>query len=246
MPCQHPVIPPPSQSAQLLCFFKCVLCPPDVVPADWVDAAAAGREVAEVCKKTDALLPPRSYYLQRRGHVVLGFDHYCVWIGMPIGISNRRYFIQFLLYSSLLCFWGGGMSVYAISHKWSVPSLSDEEASKITMWATAAIKLSYLSPALASVLRLFGLGMHSDFAFELFVTGLDVLGGVTLGGFCSFQCWLVLRNRSTLAPGNAKYDVGRRLNWQQQMGVRVAAWLLPLSTRGASDGLHYPLNPDQL
>jgi hypothetical protein len=129
---------------QATCLLRCVLTPQLKVPEGWEAAAIAGAEPAEMCRKSDRLLPPRARYLRRRGQVILGFDHYCVrhaatyrvalalqilpytreparprtrtqvWIGVPIGHSNRRYFIQYLFWSALLCIFGGSLALHEV------------------------------------------------------------------------------------------------------------------------------------
>ena len=47
-------------------------------------------------------LPPRAYFLQREQTIILGFDHYCWWLGAPIGWYNRKFFLQFVIYASSL------------------------------------------------------------------------------------------------------------------------------------------------
>lgn len=37
-----------------------------------------------------------------------------VWLGVPIGHSNRRYFIQYLFWSALLCFFGGALALHEV------------------------------------------------------------------------------------------------------------------------------------
>ena len=37
-----------------------------------------------------------------RPQVVLGFDHYCGWLGVPIGLHNRKGFLLFLSYCGCL------------------------------------------------------------------------------------------------------------------------------------------------
>ena len=63
---------------QISCLLRCVLTPQLKLPNGWEAAAAAGVEPAEMCRKSERLLPPRARYLRRRDQVILGFDHYCV------------------------------------------------------------------------------------------------------------------------------------------------------------------------
>ena len=70
---------------QLACFFRCQLTPVPQVDDAWLARAAAGLEAATVCHRTGQLLPPRARYVRHSGHVVLGFDHYCFWLGSPVG-----------------------------------------------------------------------------------------------------------------------------------------------------------------
>ena len=48
--------------------------------------------------------PPHAHYSKVTKRMVLGHDHFCIWVGNDIGLMNFRYFIQFLFEeSSLLC-----------------------------------------------------------------------------------------------------------------------------------------------
>ena len=66
-----------------------------------------------------------------------------------------------------------------------------------------------------------------------------------LGLFGGWHAWLVLRNRTTLAPNERRYDVGLVANVRQVMGRQAALWLLPIEGAGPTvDGIHWPLSPD--
>jgi hypothetical protein len=72
----------------------------------------------------------------------------------------------------------------------------------------------------------------------------DSAAGLILGYFAAWHALLALRNATTLAPTERRWDVGRRRNWEQVFGRRPALWPLPLLGQGpAVDGLSWPLNP---
>ena len=92
---------------QLVCFAQLQLADAGGIPAGWDELAAAGVVPTSVCERTGRLVPPRARYCRRAGGVVLGLDHYCHWIGTPIGFGNRKLFVLFIGYSAFFCFVGG-------------------------------------------------------------------------------------------------------------------------------------------
>ena len=101
---------------QLACFFRCQLVPPPEISDEWRDRAAAGLEEATTCPRTGQLLPPRARHLRRSGAVILGFDHYCFWLGTPIGLHNRKYFVLFVCWSAVFCFMGTAHSLFELTY----------------------------------------------------------------------------------------------------------------------------------
>lgn len=85
------------------------------VPNDWEELAAKGAEHAIVDGKSGRLVPPRARYCRRAGAVVLGLDHYCHWLGTPIGYGNRKLFVLFCGYSAIFCAMGTGHSFYDLA-----------------------------------------------------------------------------------------------------------------------------------
>ena len=47
--------------------------------------------------------PPHAHYSKTMQRMVLGYDHYCVWVAQDIGLMNYRYFIQFVGWTLLSC-----------------------------------------------------------------------------------------------------------------------------------------------
>jgi hypothetical protein len=63
--------------------------------------------------------PPRARYVRRLDEVILGFDHYCWWLGTPIGWRNRKFFVLFLLWSTALSGFGLWLSASDVCRRMS-------------------------------------------------------------------------------------------------------------------------------
>ena len=49
------------------------------------------------------------------GKVILGLDHYCYWLGTPIGAHNRKAFVLFVAYSALFLVIGAAHSLHELT-----------------------------------------------------------------------------------------------------------------------------------
>jgi len=56
------------------------------------------------CKNTGVPKPPRSHYCHVRKSIVLNMDHYCPWMFNTVGFLNYRYFVSFLIWLWVGCF----------------------------------------------------------------------------------------------------------------------------------------------
>ena len=70
--------------------------------ATGASASGAVRK-ANFCRKCQAWKPPRCHHCSVTGRCVLKLDHYCVWVAAPVGLLNYKFFLLFLLYSTLAC-----------------------------------------------------------------------------------------------------------------------------------------------
>lgn len=78
------------------------------------------------CSMCEANAPPRTHHCDRCNCCILKRDHHCAFAGRCIGLKNFRFFLVFLLYLSLGCFYAsmfnmcfiwdylGGFSLYAV------------------------------------------------------------------------------------------------------------------------------------
>eukprot|EP00966_Prymnesium_polylepis_P206776 4790021-Prymnesium_polylepis.1 len=103
---------------QLCCFARCQCTAPGSVPRGWVELAQeCGAPIAYYrCKISGEILPPRARYLRRTGSAILGFDHYCHWLGTAVGLHNRKFFVLFVVYSAAFCIMGAAHSLHDLRH----------------------------------------------------------------------------------------------------------------------------------
>ena len=202
-------------------------------PAEWHDAGKPG---GEECKKTSVTMPPRAYNF--KGRVVLGFDHYCGWLGTTVGLHNRKFFVLLLLHGSALCNFAGALA--AVDYHAAVTSDEPADGDESTVQGL----LMFISPAYLLMSLCTGFGsLAAGASIDAFMAVVDGVVGVALLLFGLFHVRLVLRNCTTIEPNTIRWDVGRRANWCQVFGENPAWWLVPLPSRRTVDGVCYPLNP---
>ena len=73
-------------------------------------------------------VPPRARYVKKRNAIILGFDHDCFWMGVPIGFRNRKFFILFVLWSTALSLFGAAMSAAELYHSAPIETLLNSAA----------------------------------------------------------------------------------------------------------------------
>ena len=251
---------------QLICLWRVQVTNPGMVSAAWTRAALDGEHHARVCERSGELLPERAMFVRRAGGVVLGLDHFCGWLGTPVGLYNRKLFILFVSYSFLFCVMGFFHSLYALlcslpdsllpppptpqtcAHL-SVPdalrhALSQYRVTSIVWESGAACHqalgalIHVLDHAADAGQLVYALCLTATVPANLLACGF--LGHLALG-----QLIATLKNRTTLSPGDAKYDVGMSRNVRMVFGEETLLWALPTRPHIlASDGYSWPLNPN--
>mmetsp|Transcript_86110 Transcript_86110/g.278638 ORF Transcript_86110/g.278638 Transcript_86110/m.278638 type:complete len:379 (-) Transcript_86110:89-1225(-) len=66
------------------------------------------------CKTCGLTKPARSKHCSLCNVCVARFDHHCIWINNCVGIGNHRWFLWFLFWHLVLCFYGAGMGTIII------------------------------------------------------------------------------------------------------------------------------------
>jgi hypothetical protein len=182
-----------------LSYGGVMFTPPLEPPQQWYDAGMPG----EADKRTGRSLPPRAYIFNDQ--IVLGFDHYCGWLGSPIGLHNRKQFVLLLFYGALLTAFAGALS----AHEYSVETTDGAAGGLAPGLSWDAIML-FLSPALliGRATSLMSLSIHAYTAL------IDAVVAAGLLCFAAYHTRLVLRNTTSL-DASSYWDVGARNNWSQ-------------------------------
>lgn len=66
---------------------------------------ALSNEDWTVCQRCETYRPPRAHHCKICRRCVRRMDHHCPWVNNCVGEFNQKYFIQFLLYTGVLCFY---------------------------------------------------------------------------------------------------------------------------------------------
>ena len=231
-------------------YFQCVCTHPGSPPVEWRTAALEQRARCTLHHSTSEPVPARGRYYRRWGEVLLAFDHHCWWLGRPVAMRNRKFFVQFLLWSTTLSAFGLALSAADLRKAVPYYGLASKDSTFGAMWylpiggpmqaAMLAIAISHMEAN--EITRLVGLYVLS---------AIDLVATLLLGLFALYHVRMVLRNETSLGAlgEESQYDVGAAANWRQVFGRRRVLWALPLwlddapaGCDGPMDGIHWPSN----
>ena len=113
-------------------YFQTVLVDPGTVPPRW-DAEVralplARRAEFRYCKRSSTYKPHRSHYCSVSGRVVLNMDHFCPWVANTVGFYNRKFFVQFVVYTSAACLMVAGTIFFGGARAGLRPSMAQYAA----------------------------------------------------------------------------------------------------------------------
>jgi len=211
--------------ALLLISWLRTLCAPYArLPADWQERLAAADIIHS--SKSGVAMPPRAF--ESRDHILLGFDHNCRWLGVPVALHNRKFFIGTMFWGTALTSFAGTLSACDFAALKSDddggvdPSLLDalRLISSPLQLLLAAVEIGSLPvPALLVLLDTF----TAAFLLFMFITHLRY----------------VLGNVVSVDNATNKWDLGAAANLRQWLGETPALWLVPVANTQA-DGIVWP------
>jgi hypothetical protein len=224
--------------------------PPGKPPQSWVEAANKGRVESGHEAKKELLLPPRARFVRRTGEVVLHLNVFCWWLGTPIGLRNRKYYVLFTIYTTCLTGFAFALDVYDVLSIFCGPDVGR------ALLSGRRVRRHTLTHARGLVNGTV-LGSGSTL-FDRAITDADArLGRAYLRSLPIFallnmivfkfliemaftQTILAARGRTCIDPHDATYDCGRVRNMQVVFGSRISLWLVPWpGTHSEHDGIHW-------
>ena len=167
------------------------------------------------CLICNAFKPERSHHCSVCNKCVLNMDHHCPWVDNCIGFYNRKFFMQLLIFVVIL-------TIYIdISEAYFVIDMCIKLVKRHVKYSEIA-HLGFVVICYVAV-----------FVFSVIITM-----------FLKFHLQLVLENSTTIESldqehknENAKFNVGKRQNWEQVFGSEPILWFFPFPTkRGRPEG----------
>ncbi|XP_048772948.1 palmitoyltransferase ZDHHC15B-like isoform X5 [Ostrea edulis] len=166
------------------------------------------------CEKCACIKPDRCHHCSVCGQCVLKMDHHCPWVNNCVGFSNYKFFVLFLGYGLLYCFY---ISITSLQYF-------------ISFWKSGISKdMSHFHVLfLFFVAVMFGISLISLFGYHCYLTTRN---RSTLESFRApiFQS----------GPDKNGFSLGKFNNFTEVFGVDRKLWFLPVFT-SAGDGISYP------
>lgn len=198
------------------------------------------------CYKDELVKPYRSHHCSTCATDVLMFDHHCLWVGQCVGARNRKFFVNFLEWGTLLALWIFVTLVIAVANPAYASNLDGEMVAIIAM---SGFFIFFCGMLLSSHVWL--LTINATTVEHLWMQTLQRRDTVALS--TQFSIWNAigkgrLRRQwneewgSLYTEGNIWWLGNRQANWEATMGKNPLWWILPIG-RSQSDGLSYPVNP---
>ncbi|XP_037601515.1 palmitoyltransferase ZDHHC20 isoform X12 [Cebus imitator] len=160
------------------------------------------------CEKCQLIKPDRAHHCSACDTCVLKMDHHCPWVNNCVGFSNYKFFLLFLLYSLLYCFFVAATVLEYFIKFWTLCHRKSTESCPKNELTDTRAKFHVL--------------------FLFFVSAMFFISVLSL---FSYHCWLVGKNRTTIVKiGDKSLVMKRNIGYFQyfQAWVMVAVFQLAL------------------
>ncbi|QLG73672.1 hypothetical protein HG535_0F01830 [Zygotorulaspora mrakii] len=188
--------------------------PPEFLAKRSITSKNNGR--FRLCRTCSVWKPDRCHHCSSCNRCILKMDHHCPWIPGCIGFGNQKYFIQFLIYSTLYA-----TAILVISsaqfYMWFHDGVFERELIDmllLSVWLLAfAISIAMMCFSVFSILQV----NRNQTTIEMY-------------GYQRYREELAVLGNAHLDQDDTNaFDLGSRLeNWTSVMGSKWVEWLLPI------------------
>ncbi|ODQ63591.1 zf-DHHC-domain-containing protein [Nadsonia fulvescens var. elongata DSM 6958] len=182
------------------------------------------------CSKCELPKPDRTHHCSSCHECVLKMDHHCPWFATCIGFHNHKFFVQFLTWVVIHCFWcfiSSGICVWVwlgdINQGTKSPGFENDEY----------MSLNWI--ALLVVSFVFGIAVT---IFDIFSIYMVIQNRTTLENMESIKYMTVVPSYQfrfmpsiTSRTHGSIYDLGKLENVKQVMGYSWYEWVFPITNQ---------------
>ena len=227
-PREFPELYPGSDAEQAVGFDP--LAVPEVLQSA-VEAKNDGG--VRFCNKCRVFKPDRAHHCRQCGFCVLRMDHHCIWFSCCVGLHNHKFFLQFLVYVSLLCLSAFVTAVPLVMRFFDAHRYAHEFMSiNFVFYTVLSGVFSLVLPAFTA---------YSLYNAAVNRTTLESLEGGAYRTALPASQWRYRRPPSRDNLGNV-YDIGVVPNLDQVLGESWVDWLLPVRSDLPVNGTKFPVN----
>jgi hypothetical protein len=196
------------------------------------------------CFVCNAYKPPRAHHCRDCNVCTLAMDHHCPWVGNCVGHKNHKYFLLFLIYSTIglsyeliMFIWRfiDGMMYYSESmhapqntfHEYIGTPFSTHEVVLLIMntFITMPVTIAIVSLLVYQISCVFA----NQTSIEDYISGRQNKAAAKVG----------------VRPPAWPYDFGWLQNVRQKLGQNVWTWFIPI-IKPISDGYTWKTKPFRL
>ncbi|KAL8616730.1 hypothetical protein ACOMHN_017768 [Nucella lapillus] len=166
------------------------------------------------CEKCKCIKPDRCHHCSVCASCVLKMDHHCPWVNNCVGFTNYKFFVMFLGYALIYCFYVALSSLKYFIDFWTSGSGRGLERFHILFLFFVSV--------------MFGISLISLFSYHLY---LVFHNRSTLESFRApiFQT----------GPDKDGFSLGSGSNFREVFGENPKFWFLPV-TSSVGDGVAFP------
>ena len=183
-----------------------------------------GNQGYRYCTKCSVWKPDRSHHCSSSGKCILKMDHYCPWFSTCIGFHNYKFFIQFLSYVAIYC-WFLFIISGKILYNFITEGLFEDEILSLNLVAVLILSFAFAIAVSVFAMFLIYLCCKNLTTIEFQEKRWNYRGQANDERFnYEFD-----NNGKRMKININIFDLGIMENWKLVMGPNWITWILPIT-----------------